>query len=204
MRLSLGFWFLLVKRKVRCGIDCLERQVWRVLCAESDSENEWLLMIQTTPSYSINPRKWKHIVWHHSIPIGDFPLTEQIHTVETSSALSVTRRERKVSRRKEVLSHLLLKAIDEELKHVFREEGVSVVYDFIENKCHLKREKIVEKPEVFSAGLYRLLVSMAPVIEKMVLENLFSKLGLRFEKKEGYEFSDYIRELKGKVRLINE
>ena len=49
MRLSLGFWFLLVKRKVRCGINCRERQVSRVLHAVfvSDSEYERLVMIQT-------------------------------------------------------------------------------------------------------------------------------------------------------------
>jgi hypothetical protein len=36
------------------------------------------------------------------------------------------------------------------------------------------------------------------VIEKMILENLYSKLELKFEEKEGYKFSDYVKELKEK------
>jgi len=62
----------------------------------------------------------------------------------------------------------------------------------------LKREGIAEKPEVFSAGLERLLGSGAPVIEKLILKNLYVRLDLRFREKKGYEFSDYIRELEEK------
>jgi len=37
--------------------------------------------------------------------------------------------------------------------------------------------------------------SAAPMIERMILENLYSKLGLKFEEEEGCGFSDYIKEL---------
>jgi len=37
------------------------------------------------------------------------------------------------------------------------------------------------------------------VIENLILKNLYSKLGLKFEEKEGYEFSDYIKELRKKL-----
>jgi len=94
------------------------------------------------------------------------------------------------------LDDLLLSAVDETLKQVFKEAGVKVIYSFIENKCHLKRDEIAKKPEAFSAGLERLLGSAAPVIEKAILESLFSKLGLEFVEKEGLEFSDYVRELR--------
>jgi len=162
----------------------------------SDSEYERLLMIQTALSHKINPRKWKHLVWHHSADAEAVPMSEQLRTVENSSASSVVRRERYVSKKDGELGHLLLGAIDEELKRVFREEGATVVYGFIENNCHLKREKIMEKPEVFSAGLQRLLASAAPVMEKAILRNLYGKLALEFEEKAGYRLSDYIKELR--------
>jgi len=92
------------------------------------------------------------------------------------------------------LDDLLLSAVDETLKPVFREEGTRVIYDYLENNSHLKREKIAERPEVFSAGLETLMVSAAPVIEKSILKNLYCKLGFRFREKEGYEFSDYIKQ----------
>ena len=103
-------------------------------------------------------------------------------------------------REKEVrsLDNLLLDAVDETLRHIFKEEGAKVIFSFLENKCHLKREEIGEKAEDFSAGLDWLLSSARPMVEKLILENLYSKLELRFEEKEGHDFSDYIKELKEK------
>jgi hypothetical protein len=40
------------------------------------------------------------------------------------------------------------------------------------------------------------MVSAAHVIEQMILKKLYHGLGLRFEEKPGYDFSDYIRELR--------
>lgn len=91
---------------------------------------------------------------------------------------------------------LLLSVIDKTLKQVFEEEGAEVIYNFIMNECHLKQEEIAEKCDIFSAGLARLLVSAAPIIEKMILKNLYYKIGLEFKEKKGYEFSDYIKELR--------
>jgi biotin-(acetyl-CoA carboxylase) ligase len=102
----------------------------------------------------------------------------------------------------EKLKELLPSIVDETLKQIFREEGAKVIYSYIENKCHLKQEEIIEKPEVFSAGLKRLLTSGAFVIEKTILKCLYSKLGLEYEEKKGYEFSDYIEELREKCRCL--
>ena len=127
-------------------------------------------------------------------------MTVQHQTREKSIALAMTKREEKLHERKERLDNLLLNAVDETLKEVFKGAGAEVIYNFMENKCHLKREEIAEKPEDFSADLKRLMVSAASVIEKMILENLYSKLRLEFEEKQGYEFSDYIKELREKCR----
>ncbi|MFH1547588.1 MAG: hypothetical protein ABIC57_03820 [bacterium] len=86
--------------------------------------------------------------------------------------------------------------VDETLKQIFKEDGAKVIYDFLENNSCLKLEDAADKPEIFSASLERLMVSAAHVIEQMILKKLYSKLGLKFEEKPGYEFPDYIRELK--------
>jgi len=96
----------------------------------------------------------------------------------------------------ETLDDLLLKVIDDTMTQVFREQGTKVIYGFLANNSHLKREEIAEKPEVFSAGLEKLMVSAAQIIEKTVLKNLHRRVGLKFVEKEGYEFSDYIKELR--------
>jgi len=146
---------------------------------ESDSEYERLLLIQTPLSYKLNP-----------ITLGTF--TRQNARAEVTE---VTKRLRTVEKTGS-LDDLLLSVVDETLKEVFRDTGADAIYGFLVNNSHLKREEIAEKPEVFSAGLERLMVSAAQVIENLILKNLYSKLGLKFEEKEGYEFSDYIKELR--------
>ena len=93
------------------------------------------------------------------------------------------------------LDDLLLDAVDKTMKQVFKEAGAKAIYNYLEKDCHLRREEITKKPEIFSAGLVRLLDSGAPLIETLILENLYRKLGLRIEEKKGYEFSDCIKEL---------
>ncbi len=96
----------------------------------------------------------------------------------------------------ETLDDLILKSVDTTLKQVFKEIGANVIYDYLENHFGLKREEIAEKLEVLSAGLESLLGSAAFVVEQLILKNLYSKLGLEYEEKEGYDFSDYVEELK--------
>ena len=119
-------------------------------------------------------------------------------SVERPRALVNPKRRNKREKKGRSLDNLLSDAVDEALRHIFRDEGARVILDYLENKCHLDRRRIAEEPEAFSAGLDRLLASARWVVEKLILENLYSKLELRFQKKEGYEFSDYIKELKGK------
>jgi len=123
-------------------------------------------------------------------------MTKRIRTAEKTGVSSGMKREGEIGEKKEKLDDLLLSAVDETMNHVFREAGTKVIYDYLENNSPLEREEIAEKPKVFSAGLERLLDSSAPVIEKMILKNLYSKLGLKFEEKKGYEFSDYVKELR--------
>jgi len=107
------------------------------------------------------------------------------------------------SKKGKKLGYLLPNMVDETLEQVFKKDSTKIIFDYIKTKCHLKREEIAEKPEVFSDGLERLLGSGAPVIEKLILKNLHCKLGLKFREKKGYEFSDYIEELRKKCGCQN-
>jgi len=154
---------------------------WSVVSA-SDSEYEWLLLIQTPLSYKLNSTTMETSSWQNGMMVEVIGVAKRLRTVEKMGTLD----------------DLLLSVVDETLKQVFREAGTKVIYDYLENSFHLKWEEIAEKPEVFSAGLERLLGSAAPVIEKMILKNLYSKLKLKFEEKEGCGFSDYMKELREK------
>jgi uncharacterized protein YbcI len=99
------------------------------------------------------------------------------------------------------LEYRMLNTIDETVKQIFSETGTKVIYDYLENQYDLKLEEILEKPEVFSASLEALLASGAQVIENLILKNMYRKLELRFEEIKGYEFLDYIKELKKSARI---
>jgi len=158
------------------------RQVRCLLYAvfDSDSEYEWLLLIQSPVSYELNVTTLGTFTWQNGVMVEVIGVTKRLRTVEKTGKLD----------------DLLLSVVDETMRQVFREAGIKVIYDFLENNSHLKREEIAEKPEVFSAGLERLMVSAAQMIENLILKNLYCKLGLEFAEKKGYEFSDYIKELR--------
>ena len=116
--------------------------------------------------------------------------------VENSDALPIMVLDTEIPEKMGSLEDLLIRVINKTLNQIFREEGANVIYNFLENKSHVKREDVPGKTEAFSAGLRELLGSGAPVIEKSILKNLYHQLGLTFLQKRGYGFSDYIKELR--------
>lgn len=122
-------------------------------------------------------------------------LIRRLVTAEESSAPTGAETKGKISKRIGGLDGLLLEAVDETFTHVFREAGAKAVYKFIENNCHLKREEIAERPDVFSAGLEKLLGSGAPVLQDLILKKLCCKLELKPAERDPSDFADYIKEL---------
>lgn len=121
-------------------------------------------------------------------------MTRPFHSPEESSSDQGPRKE--VGGRSPTHVNMLSTAIDETLNYVFKEAGAEAIYNFLEKKCQLHRNEISLRPGVFSKSLKMLLGSAAPVIESMIVENLYLKFGLEFEKKAGYEFVDYLVELR--------
>jgi len=120
-------------------------------------------------------------------------MTKQSPAVENSDVLPIMTLDR--AQKMESPEDLLLRVINETLNQIFREEGVSIIYDFLERESQLRREDISSKTDVFCAGLMKLLGSGAPVIEKLILRNLCHQLELKFVQKKGHSFSDYAKEL---------
>lgn len=90
----------------------------------------------------------------------------------------------------------LVRTIDTQLKQVFGETGASVIYQYLQSALSLRQEEIPRKLEVFSEGLDKFLSSGARVVEKVILDGLYSDFGREFQFKEGYNFADYVEELK--------
>ena len=93
----------------------------------------------------------------------------------------------------------LLYVIDESMTQVFGETSTKVIYDHLERNHHLRREDIPENLETFSFGLEEMYGFGAILLERLILRKLYSKLGLKFKEKEGYNFLDYMEELKNQI-----
>jgi hypothetical protein len=94
------------------------------------------------------------------------------------------------------LNAVLSEAIDEGLKAVLGETGREVVYYNIKSVYGLERESVSKNPELLIESLYRLFGGGAEVIERVILEKLCLKLGMKREKAENVKLIDFIRKFK--------
>ena len=103
----------------------------------------------------------------------------------------------------EKIKRCLLEAIDESMVHILGETATQAIYFYLEHDEHLKREDIPDNLEKFVSALEKVFSVGALVIEKTIMENLYSRLSpknknlrLRYETKEQFNFIDYINELR--------
>ena len=92
------------------------------------------------------------------------------------------------------------KVIDGVLREIFGDEGALLIYKYLENRYSLRQDEFVEKIDVFAEGLEDFLSSGAYVIEKNILEAIYSSYGLprrlEFEKRIEQDFVSQMRMLR--------
>ena len=89
------------------------------------------------------------------------------------------------------LEEILLQAVDEALL-IPGEIVRTAIYERIERSYQLRREEIPEKLETFHRALQGLLGAGGKVMEKLIVRNLYRRLGLGFEDYEGWTLVDYV------------
>jgi hypothetical protein len=89
---------------------------------------------------------------------------------------------------------ILLEAVDEGLSFL-GESGKHMVLFHLERNYSISRYEIPKNPEVFIAGLERIFGAAASVLEKIILKCMYSKLGLKYEEKEGQTLTDCLKEV---------
>jgi len=87
--------------------------------------------------------------------------------------------------------------IDRVLRQVFGEEATTLIYKHLESKYAVKPDEAAEKIEVFAKGLEEFLRSGAYVIERKILEDIYSNYGLlrRLELERTQE-EDFVSQMK--------
>jgi len=90
------------------------------------------------------------------------------------------------------LDKLLEEAIDEGL-NILGKSGKQMLFFHLEKSYRLNKHEILQKPEVFEVAINQIFGAGASVIEKVIVKSVYSKIGLKFEEKKQYKFSDYLK-----------
>ncbi len=108
--------------------------------------------------------------------------------MQTQIQASTAREDEKVAR-----------VINRVLTQVFGEEATNLIYKHLERNHAVKRNEVVEKIDEFAKGLEEFLSSGAYVIERKILEDIYSSYGLlrRLEEEASvnYDFVGQMRSI---------
>ncbi len=87
-------------------------------------------------------------------------------------------------------------AIDKVLKKIFGREATLLIYEYLENRYSLRQNEIVEKINVFAEGLEEFLKSGAYIIEKKILEDVYSKQNPTSRLEFGESNNDFVSQMR--------
>jgi len=94
------------------------------------------------------------------------------------------------------------KIIDRVLKQVFGQEATALIYTHLEHSYSLRSDQIAERIDVFAHGLEDFLRSGAYVVERKILDDIYSSCGLlrrlELERQEESE-CDFV----GQIRMLS-
>jgi hypothetical protein len=89
----------------------------------------------------------------------------------------------------------LVQAVDEALL-VPGEIVRTAIYERVERSYQVRPEEIPEKLEAFHRALQQLLGASGKVMEMLIAKCLYRRLGLSFEKHDGWTLIDYVNHAK--------
>jgi len=94
---------------------------------------------------------------------------------------------------------LLLDAVDRGLT-ALGESVMESIYYHLEKTYSISRDEIPDRLEDFSSGLGRMFGAGGKVMEKIIVEELHSRLGSKPEEKAGRSFVDHVNEAKARYQ----
>ncbi len=91
----------------------------------------------------------------------------------------------------------IVKIVDRVLRQIFGNDATRLIYRYLENCYSVKSNEIADKIDLFAKGLEEFLRSGAYVIERKILEDIYSSYGLpqrlELEKLRNEDFANQIK-----------
>ncbi|MCS7120329.1 MAG: hypothetical protein RMJ07_04405 [Nitrososphaerota archaeon] len=89
----------------------------------------------------------------------------------------------------------MLKVVEEVLINVLGEKAFTRLVKALRRNFSLEWHEIPSKSDLFSFALKEMLGIGSTIIEDLIIENLYLKLGQEIRWRKDYKFSDYIKEI---------
>jgi hypothetical protein len=100
---------------------------------------------------------------------------------------------------------LLVESLDESFGAVLGEIPKKTVYDILEKNHAITKNRIPEKLDEFSVALETVFgAAPSKVLERIVVKELYSKLGLTYIERPDWRLYDYVTEAKSRTTLFND
>jgi hypothetical protein len=92
--------------------------------------------------------------------------------------------------------------VDKVLRQVFGDEAARLIFGYLERSYSVRRDEVGDKIDVFARGLEEFLRSGAFVVERKILEDIYSSYGLlrRLELERMQEDCDFASQVKLLIR----
>lgn len=104
-------------------------------------------------------------------------------------------------RREERINEVIIDVAEDVMRNIFGKRGLESIIRFMNERYGLDLNEMPDKPHMFSEALREIIGVGSVIIEDLIVENLYIKLGLEFRWRKGYKFPDYINEVKNHISL---
>jgi hypothetical protein len=100
---------------------------------------------------------------------------------------------------------LLVESLDESVAMILGQAPKKTVYDILEKRHAIARNRIPERLNEFTVALEKLFgVASSKVIMRIIVKRLYSKLGLTYIERPDWRLPDYVSEAKSRTTLFND
>jgi hypothetical protein len=91
---------------------------------------------------------------------------------------------------------MISRVAEEVMLSIFGRKSLDNIIQIMKERYGLDLDEMPDKPRLFSEAMREIVGVSSVIIEDLIIENLYMKVGLEICWKKGYSFPDYINEVK--------
>lgn len=100
---------------------------------------------------------------------------------------------------KKSFDEIFTEAVEEGLE-TLGESAKQMIFFYLEKEFSLSKDEISKNPEALVQGLEKIFKAGALVLERIIIEKLYLKLGLKYEERDNNSFIDCVKQAKEEMQ----